>query len=93
MKKANEDVKIGSESRVYHTFTSSDSDEQENTSHSQKNLSLQNCDLLYPSPDTHKIESIEKSKEKLIEGEEAPLGRKLIPLNIPDYLQMETEST
>ncbi|KAL7984296.1 hypothetical protein Chor_002866 [Crotalus horridus] len=92
LKKANEDVKIGSESRVYHTFTSSDSDEQENTSHSEKNLSLQNCDLLYPSPDSHKIESIEKSKEKLIEGEEAPLGRKLIPLNIPDYLQMETES-
>ncbi|KAM3838727.1 trimethylguanosine synthase isoform 1-T1 [Vipera latastei] len=92
LQKANEDVKIGSESRVYHTFTSSDSDEQENASHSQKNLSLQNCDLLYPSPDTHKLESIEKSKEKLIEGEEAPLGRKLIPLNIPDYLQMETES-
>ncbi|XP_070798381.1 trimethylguanosine synthase [Pituophis catenifer annectens] len=93
LQKANEDVKIGSEGRIYHTSTSSDSDEQENASHSQKNLSLQNCDLLYPSSDTHECDSIEeKGKEKLIgEGEEAPLGRELIPMDIPDYLQMETE--
>ncbi|XP_063155393.1 trimethylguanosine synthase [Candoia aspera] len=93
LQKVNEDVKIGAEDRVYHTSTSSDSDEQEKGSHSEKNLSLQNRDLLYPSSDTHKLESIEeKGKEKLIvEGEEAPLGRELIPLNIPDYLQMETE--
>ncbi|ETE64945.1 Trimethylguanosine synthase, partial [Ophiophagus hannah] len=94
LQKANEDVKIGSEGRVYHTSTSSDSDEQENAFHSKKNLSLQNCDLLYPSSDTQELHSIEeKGKEKLIgEGEEVPLGRELIPLDIPDYLQMETES-
>uniref|UniRef100_A0A8C6YCQ3 Trimethylguanosine synthase n=1 Tax=Naja naja TaxID=35670 RepID=A0A8C6YCQ3_NAJNA len=93
LQKANEDVKIGPEGRVYHTSTSSDSDEQENASHSKKNLSLQNCDLLYPSSDTQELDSIEeKGKKKLIgEGEEVPLGRELIPLDIPDYLQMETE--
>ncbi|XP_026561981.1 trimethylguanosine synthase isoform X1 [Pseudonaja textilis] len=91
LQKANEDVKIGSEGRLYHTSTSSDSDEEENASHSKKNLSLQNCDLLYPSSDIQELDSIEeKGKEKLI-GEEVPLGRELIPLDIPDYLQMETE--
>ncbi|XP_032078913.1 trimethylguanosine synthase [Thamnophis elegans] len=96
LQKANEDVKIGPEGRVYlkvESSTTSDSDEQENASHSQKNLSLQNCDLLYPSSDTHELDSFEvKDKEKLIgEGEEAPLGRELVPLDIPDYLQMDTE--
>ncbi|XP_070603872.1 trimethylguanosine synthase [Erythrolamprus reginae] len=96
LQKANEDVKIGSEGRVYlkvESSSSSDSDKKENASQLQKNLSLQNCDLLYPSSDTHELDSIEeKSKEKLIgEGEKASLGRELICLDIPDYLQMETE--
>ncbi|XP_066480358.1 trimethylguanosine synthase isoform X2 [Tiliqua scincoides] len=91
--------------KVLHTSISNDSKEHENDVGSQNNLTLQNSDLL--SIGIHKVERNtfeKKCKEKVVmEGshcnsqeaelgqEECPLGRQLIPMDIPDYLQMETK--
>lgn len=91
-----------SQHKVHPTSANNDSKEHENDAGSQNNLNLQNCGLL--SIGTHTVErnSFEKkckeieasdcnSQEARLGQEECPLGRQLIPLDIPDYLQMETE--
>ncbi|KAJ6664030.1 hypothetical protein lerEdw1_008984 [Lerista edwardsae] len=94
-----------SQHKVHPTSANSDSKEHEPEAGSQNNLNLQNCDVL--SIGTHTVErnSFEKkckematieasdcnSQEAGLGQEECPLGRQLIPMDIPDYLQMETE--
>ncbi|XP_053101931.1 trimethylguanosine synthase isoform X2 [Hemicordylus capensis] len=92
--------------KVGHTSTSSGSEEQENDYGTQNNLNLQNCALLSTSSVSCEVKrnSLEKQCEEMVmiaasvcnsqeaePGEECSLGRQLVPLDIPDYLQMETE--
>ncbi|XP_020668629.3 trimethylguanosine synthase [Pogona vitticeps] len=96
-----------SEDKIHHISTNSDSEDEENATSSQNNLDFQNSDVISQGSDFCKLRrnSLEnKGKETLAvagsncnfqkpdEGrEECPSGRELVPLDIPDYLQMETE--
>ncbi|XP_061454974.1 trimethylguanosine synthase isoform X2 [Rhineura floridana] len=110
LKQVSEPVEEVSEDQVHHTSSSSDSEEREEAAGSQNNLNFQNCDLLFPSPDSCKLggsSSEEKGKENLVaatsdcnsqepkeeaeRGNTCHLGRKLVPIDIPDYLQVEME--
>lgn len=95
---------LPSQNKVYDASASIDSKEQENDADSQNNLILQKSDL---SIGNHKgeISTFEKKCKEIIAAshcnsqeaelgqEECPLGRQLIPMDIPDYLQMETKGT
>ncbi|XP_048363938.1 trimethylguanosine synthase isoform X2 [Sphaerodactylus townsendi] len=90
---------------VHHSSTRSDLEEQENDDRSPATLSFQNSALLPSGSASCKAERLiieEQGKEKEViaagdcnsqesETEECPLGRQLVPLDIPDYLQVETE--
>ncbi|XP_077208505.1 trimethylguanosine synthase [Paroedura picta] len=92
---------------LHNTSTSSDLEEQESDGGSQTALDFQNCGLLPSSSASCKAESLEeKSSEKGVlatsgcnsqesgpgeQEEECPSGRQLVPMDIPDYLQVETE--
>ncbi|XP_042321283.1 trimethylguanosine synthase [Sceloporus undulatus] len=106
LKQVNEPMEETSENKLIHASTSSDSEEQENDTGSQNNSNIQNCDLLLPGSNSSRIKknSIEKKKlviaasncnsqvpEDEMRTEVCPLERELVPLDIPDYLQMETE--
>nr|XP_060631317.1 trimethylguanosine synthase [Anolis sagrei ordinatus] len=106
LKQVNEPLEETSQDQTIHASSSSDSEEQENALCSQNNPDVQNCELLLPDSNStrHRRNSIEEGKLIIaardcnsevpveeVEKETCPLGRELVPLDIPDYLQMETE--
>nr|XP_003224359.1 PREDICTED: trimethylguanosine synthase [Anolis carolinensis] len=106
LKQVNEPQEETSQDKTVHASTSSDSEEQENSVCSQNNPDVQNYELVLPDSNSsrHKGNSIEEEKLIIaardcnsevpveeVEKEPCSLGRELLPLDIPDYLQMKTE--
>lgn len=95
-----------SEDKIHHASASSDSEDEENAPSSQNywnsdvippgsdlckfrrnSLEKQDKERLAVAASSCSFQKPDEGKE----SEEGPVGRELVPLDIPDYLQMETE--